>query len=665
MQKITKMSSSPPLSPLPAHHTNNGTAHHWNKHEIRLELRQAVFQLQSKGLKLAAKFATEQLIGMTNIDATAAAATNTYHHQQSKDQFHTPPHVHEPTNDDFLMTTPRNDSEIIDDSTMPMAATIDSGDDDLVLHAQVLFDLGEFERAASCLSEPNFSVASSSKFTSGRCDGRPLPILSRNGIYLRGYALYLAGERRKEEEMLELRDPLERCSVINSNLKRLAKELACFREKRKLDAFGLYLYGIVLKELHKQFNDHDDAGSCFETDEDALPILIDSILLYPLNWSAWLDLTEMCLANSTIHREVEQRLGPLSNHYMYHFFLVHHFLEQQDHDQALLLIEGLETIFPKSNHLKAQAALAYYSMRDFDQAQEQFVDLRRSDPFRLEHMDIFSNILYVKECKADLSHLAQTLVRTDKFKPETCCTVGNYYALKGQHEKAVQYFERALKLDRSFLSAWTLMGHEYMELKNTPAAIEAYRKAVDINPRDYRAWYGLGQTYEILNMLLFSLFYYRKAATLRPYDARMWCAIGGCYLALNKKSEAIRSYERAMTNNDGEGVATQQLAKLYRDGGESEKAAQCYQKHLDMRGIDTNIDELEAEALLFLGHYHKDAKNYEVASVCCSRLIEYPGPEKEEAKALLREIRSKTDGDRKNRKGGGRDASHVSFNFSP
>jgi len=464
---------------------------------------------------------------------------------------------------------------------------------------------------------------------------------------------------------LELRDPLERCSVFNSNLKKLSMELASFREKGKLDAFGLYLYGIVLKELHKQKDDHDDAGLGFETDEDALSVLIDSILLYPLNWSAWLDLTEMCLANSTIHREVEHRLGPLSSHYMYHFFLVHHFLEQQDHDQALLLIEGLETIFPKSNHLKAQAALAYYNMRDFDQAQEQFVDLRRRDPFRLEHMDIFSNILYVKECKAELSHLAHTVVRTDKFKPETCCIVGNYYALKGQHEKAVQYFERALKLDRSFLSAWTLMGHEYMELKNTPAAIEAYRKAVDINPRDYRAWYGLGQTYEILNMLLFSLFYYRKAATLRPYDARMWCAIGGCYLALNKKSEAIRSYERAMTNNDGEGVATQQLAKLYRDGGEFEKAAQCYQKHLDMRGMDANLDELEAEALLFLGHYHKDAKNYEVASVCCSRLIEYPGPEKEEAKALLREIRSRTDGDRRNKKGGGRDASHVSFNFSP
>lgn len=33
------------------------------------------------------------------------------------------------------------------------------------------------------------------------------------------------------------------------------------------------------------------------------------------------------------------------------------------------------------------------------------------------------------------------------------------------------YFRRALKLNRNYLSAWTLMGHEYVEMKNTPAAI--------------------------------------------------------------------------------------------------------------------------------------------------------------------------------------------------
>jgi anaphase-promoting complex subunit 8 len=43
--------------------------------------------------------------------------------------------------------------------------------------------------------------------------------------------------------------------------------------------------------------------------------------------------------------------------------------------------------------------------------------------------------------------------------------------LQGQHERAVEYFRRALRLSRTYLSAWTLMGHEYVEMKNAPAAI--------------------------------------------------------------------------------------------------------------------------------------------------------------------------------------------------
>lgn len=58
------------------------------------------------------------------------------------------------------------------------------------------------------------------------------------------------------------------------------------------------------------------------------------------------------------------------------------------------------------------------------------------------------------------------------------CVAGNYYSLRSQHEKAILYFQRALKLNPHYLSAWTLMGHEYMEMKNTSAAIQAYRQAI-------------------------------------------------------------------------------------------------------------------------------------------------------------------------------------------
>jgi anaphase-promoting complex subunit 8 len=45
-------------------------------------------------------------------------------------------------------------------------------------------------------------------------------------------------------------------------------------------------------------------------------------------------------------------------------------------------------------------------------------------------MDVFSNILFVKEQFAALSQLAHRAMVTDKYTPEACCITGNYYSLK-------------------------------------------------------------------------------------------------------------------------------------------------------------------------------------------------------------------------------------------
>ena len=45
-------------------------------------------------------------------------------------------------------------------------------------------------------------------------------------------------------------------------------------------------------------------------------------------------------------------------------------------------------------------------------------------------MDVFSNILFVKEQFAALSQLAHRAVAADKYSPEACCITGNYFSLK-------------------------------------------------------------------------------------------------------------------------------------------------------------------------------------------------------------------------------------------
>lgn len=121
------------------------------------------------------------------------------------------------------------------------------------------------------------------------------------------------------------------------------------------------------------------------------------------------------------------------------------------------------------------------------------------DPFRLDEIEIYSNMLYVMNKKAKLAQIAHEYAQIDKNRAEVCCLIGNsdstsssrcshptnrvlcsgnYFSSRDEHMKAIQYFKRSLQLNRDYLPAWTLMGHEFVELKNSHAAIEAYRRAV-------------------------------------------------------------------------------------------------------------------------------------------------------------------------------------------
>lgn len=457
-------------------------------------------------------------------------------------------------------------------------------------------------------------------------------------LFLKLYSLYLAGEKRREEEAMEVADPVEKCQVKNQELKTIKEHLAALHEQRLLDGLNLYLYGMTLRGL--------------ELKAEARRVLLQAVHAFPCNWSAWLDIIAISsdLNDVTdIHAELE-----LPDHWMVWFFQAALHIELQRNEDARELYTLLRRYFPDSSYILSQVATCYYNMRNFDASQVSFDEMRKRDPYKLASLDTYSNILYVKEQSAALSHLARQAIKIDKYTPEACCIVGNYYSLKGEHEKSVTYFQRALCLNRNFTPAWILMGHEFMEMKNTPAAIDAYRTAVNINQRDYRAWYGLGQTYELLNLHFYALFYYRRAMTLRPEDARMWCAMAQCYDNMDRKPEALKCYEKAHRCGDRERMALPRLARLHQDLGDRRQAAAYYSQMLAQNtqgtwhpktsggGLSTEV----VEALKFLMVFYREEGKLVECEACAAQLLDTAGPEKDEAKAMLRDLRTASDGSR-------------------
>lgn len=63
---------------------------------------------------------------------------------------------------------------------------------------------------------------------------------------------------------------------------------------------------------------------------------------------------------------------------------------------------------------------------DFGQAEAQFKNILALDKYRLDDIDVYSNILYVNENRLELSKLAHDFLALDKDRPEVCCLVGTY-----------------------------------------------------------------------------------------------------------------------------------------------------------------------------------------------------------------------------------------------
>ena len=78
------------------------------------------------------------------------------------------------------------------------------------------------------------------------------------------------------------------------------------------------------------------------------------------------------------------------------------------------------------------------------------------------------------------------------------------------------------------------------------------------------------------------------------------------------------------------------------------RAAQAYKSLLkeeamgggDLYGV---VGGEEAEAVLFLANYEHGKGNLDEAAKLCGRLLDFGGPEKDQARGLLREIRAAVD----------------------
>lgn len=194
----------------------------------------------------------------------------------------------------------------------PQEAQMEARETSKYLLAKSYFDCREYDRCAAVFlplnvsREPLSENASSNvttrtptkigkgkaKETASNPSVRPirpqniLPRLSQKSLFLALYARYLSGEKRRDEDSEMILGPADGGATVNKELLGLGRSLeGWFTDRedagndRSNQGWLEYLYGIVLLK-----GKSEEAGKKW---------LIRSVHLWPFNWGAWLELSEL------------------------------------------------------------------------------------------------------------------------------------------------------------------------------------------------------------------------------------------------------------------------------------------------------------------------------------------------------------------------------------
>lgn len=407
-------------------------------------------------------------------------------------------------------------------------------------HAKTCIELHEYDRAAYLLRDH---------------------LDDDKSRFLHYFAKYKGAEKKRFDLMNEVNITIHKKAMLKFN--ELRDSLERSMDRKKPDGWLLYVYGLVLYK--------------FKLFESSIDVLVKAINLTPNNWSAWYMLSLLV--------DSRQQLNTMNlpNHLFKVFF---YFMMRLDLDMSgeepWVLVGAKETknfldkYFRDSLFIKTLRAksLGYQSLK-YDEAMDIFKQIRTEDPYRVDAMEIYSNLLYVKKMRKELSTLAYEIEKVDPFTSEANSCIANSFSAREQHTKAIVYFTRALRINPDLSNSWTLIGHEYLELKSMDKALQAYRFAISINKRDCRAWLGLGNTFEtLMSSPTVSkpnyepcLYYYSQVGKYRPKDQIMFMAMGSIYEKMGDIKQAEICFKRA--GQDG----LYKLAKLYEANDMTREAA--------------------------------------------------------------------------------------------
>lgn len=169
-------------------------------------------------------------------------------------------------------------------------------------------------------------------------------------------------------------------------------------------------------------------------------------------------------------------------------------------------------------------------------------------------------------------------------------TIAEYHLALGEenyrnkvYSIAINEFNKAVELDSTLEQTvpdlYYKIGESYLNLQDVLNAIKYYKRGLELFPDDIVAWKKLARICEVANKPADAVYCIENVVRIAPEDGEWWFKLAGNYLNIKNREKATESYEKAIGLDYNVAESFGQLALLYADLDQYEKAWDAYTRY--------------------------------------------------------------------------------------
>lgn len=153
-------------------------------------------------------------------------------------------------------------------------------------------------------------------------------------------------------------------------------------------------------------------------------------------------------------------------------------------------------VYPSRYEAYSNSGYVWQHLADNDSAYYYYSKAYEMAPDEMLVIENFASLCYSIKNYDKAEELYLVILSKDPQHASAMGRLGDIYGLKGEFEKAVDYYNRALAIENDNCGLWFNLGVLYFqEIKDNDNAIRAFSRTVDLCPEDKNAFINLAVAY--------------------------------------------------------------------------------------------------------------------------------------------------------------------------